>query len=252
MINTTKCAIVTGGASGIGWDTAITLWRSGWRVWVLDTQAPAETLAGSRSDDISYIECDVSDPSSVHAAFACIKGRTEKIDALICSAGVHRAGPLVDHTPHDVDVLLNVNVKGPWLTVREALPLLKASASPENPSRVVFVGSISAIRPKVGAGFYAASKAALHVLAGVLAAELAPSYVLVNAVAPGTVRTPMTERPPEHGALFKASGVSPLGRVADPEDVTKVIMFFLGDAAAYVTGTVLPVDGGTRAAFIKH
>jgi NAD(P)-dependent dehydrogenase (short-subunit alcohol dehydrogenase family) len=149
--------------------------------------------------------------------------------------------------------MIDVNMKGPWLCVREALPLLRKDSSVADPARVVVVGSIGGIRPKVGTGFYGATKAAVHVLTGVFAAELAPTGVLVNAVAPGTVATPMIEsvQNQREGSGYRLSGDSPLGRIAQPDDVVDVIMFFLSDAAKFVTGTVLPVDGGTRAAFIK-
>ncbi|MBB5215634.1 3-oxoacyl-[acyl-carrier protein] reductase [Parapusillimonas granuli] len=200
----------------------------------------------------SYLACNVSDIASTQAAFEQIQNQTEKIDALICSAGVLRAGRLVDQPPEHIDMMMNVNIKGPWLSTRYSVPLLKNGSTPGHPARVVFVGSISGIRPKVGTGFYAASKAALHVLVGVLAVELADANILVNAVAPGTVATPMIcEQPgPEGiGTSFRPSGMSPLGRIAEPDDVVDVILFFLGERSCYVTGTVLPVDGGTRAAF---
>src|SRR5690606_6934175 len=119
------------------------------------------------------------------------------------------------------------------------------------PSRIILLGSVSGIRPKVGSGFYAATKAALHALTGVLAVELAQDNILVNAVAPGTVNTSMIRaaQSAATGSGYKPSGTSPLGRIAEPEDVTAVILFFLSDTSRYVTGTVLPVDGGTRAAF---
>ena len=244
------CAVVTGGASGIGWDVAQTLSQQGWQVWILDRQKScAVKPALSANPELRYIECNVSDPDGVRVALQEVGRATDQVQALICSAGVHRAGRLTNHTPETFDLVMDVNVKGAWLTVKEAQSLLIQGASPERPARVVLVGSISAIRPKAGAGLYAASKAALHVMAGVLAVELAEDSILVNVVAPGTVRTPMTEIVPESEALFRQSGVSPLGRIADPQDVTRVIEFFLSDASRYVTGTVLPVDGGTRAAF---
>jgi len=191
---------------------------------------------------------------SVQAAFAEIATSTRKLDALICSAGVIRIASLAQQTPEDVDRMLNVNIKGVWSTVRAAIPLLQVDASPERPSRVVIVGSIGGIRPKVGSGFYAATKAAIHVLTGIFAAELAPSGVIVNAVAPGTVNTPMVAAlagvDPSSG--YKPSGDSPLGRVAEPDDIADVILFYLGDAAKFVNGAILPVDGGTRAAFVKQ
>jgi NAD(P)-dependent dehydrogenase (short-subunit alcohol dehydrogenase family) len=116
------------------------------------------------------------------------------------------------------------------------------------------VGSCSGLRPKIGSGFYAASKAALHVLTGVLAVELAPSGILVNAVAPGTVATPMLEgaRTPREGMLYTSSGESPLGRIAQSDDIADVILFLLGDHAKYVNGSIIPVDGGNRAAFYRE
>lgn len=146
--------------------------------------------------------------------------------------------------------MFGVNVMGPWLSAREALPLLRNGASVDDPARVVFLGSIAGLRPKAGGGFYGASKAALHVITGVLAVELAPTGVIVNAVAPGTVATPLVEEVRKR-SNYKVSGESPLGRIAQAEDVVDVVMFYLSDAAKYVNGTVLPVDGGTRAAFIK-
>jgi NAD(P)-dependent dehydrogenase (short-subunit alcohol dehydrogenase family) len=131
------------------------------------------------------------------------------------------------------------------------LPLLEHGAHADAPSRIVFVASIAAIRPKVGGGGYGASKAALTQIAKVLAVELAPRSILVNAIAPSTVETAMTRKLAADAAHngYTVSGVSPLGRVAMPADVTPVIRFLLGDDSRYVTGVVLPIDGGTSAAF---
>lgn len=252
-----RTAVVTGAASGIGQRTVERLIEEGWSVWALDLSV--ETLAehakklnvGAR---LQVQKCDVSKPESVRAAFAAVAGKATKVDALICSAGVIRIGSLEESTPEDVDLMLGVNLKGPWLCAREALPLLRKDSTTTDPARVVIVGSIGGIRPKVGTGFYAASKAALHVIAGILAVELAPGGVVVNVVAPGTVATPMVEALSKTNttSAYKPSGESPLGRIAQPDDVVDVIKFFLSDAAKYVNGTVLAVDGGTRAAFVKR
>src|SRR2546428_6331324 len=120
--------------------------------------------------------------------------------------------------------------------------MLLQDASVENPARVVIVGSIAGIRPKVGSGFYSASRAAVHALTGIMAVEMGPSGVLVNAVAPGTIATPMATAAAaasSSSSAFKPSGVSPLGRIGEPDDVAHVILFFLSDAAKYVNGTVL-------------
>jgi NAD(P)-dependent dehydrogenase (short-subunit alcohol dehydrogenase family) len=252
-----KTAIVTGGASGIGRRTVERLLAEGWNVWALDlsedalSRFEAEHAAQGR---LRCRTCDVSQPASVDAAFATIRREVRKIDALICSAGAHRVGALETHTPDDIDTLLGVNVKGPWLMVLGALPLLRESATVDDPARVVMVGSCSGLRPKAGSGFYGATKAALHVLTAVFAVELAASGVIVNAVAPGVVATPMVEKASKAaaGVLRTPSAMPPLGRIAQPDDIADVILFFLGDGAKYVNGTVLPVDGGERAAHYRE
>lgn len=250
-----KTAVVTGGGSGIGKRSVERLMAQGWNVWALDiSTAVLEAQAAEWGDTgrFHFCACDVSSQESVRQAFSSIAKESAKIDALICCAGVLHTGPLEQQSLEQVDRLLDVNLKGPWLCVVQALPLLRKNASPADPSRVVMVGSIGGLRPKVGAGFYGASKAALHVIAGVMAVELGPDGVLVNVVAPGTVETPMVHNlVTASGAAYKPSGNSPLGRVASPDDVSDVIEFFLSASARYVNGTVLPVDGGTRAAFTK-
>jgi 3-oxoacyl-[acyl-carrier protein] reductase len=227
-----------------------------WAVWSLDVSEEAldqhaRTL--DASSRLRYLKCDVSRPESVKAAFERIGTDCDKLDALICSAGIIRIGSLEEQAIEDVDIMIGVNVKGPWLCVRAALPLLRKDSSTAAPSRVVIVGSVGGIRPKAGSGFYSATKAAVHVLTGILAVELGPTGVIVNAVAPGTVATPMVEALATQSATasYKPSGESPLGRVAQPDDVADIVLFYLSDAAKYVNGTVLPVDGGTRAAFVK-
>lgn len=252
-----KTAVVTGGASGIGQRTVERLLGQNWTVWSLDVSEKALAKQAATIDAAGrffHHHCDVSKADSVKAAFKAIHSTTEKIDALICSAGVVRVGALEQQTPEEAELMIGVNMLGPWLTVREATPLLRKDSSTDDPARVVIVGSISGIRPKVGAGFYGATKAAVHVLTGIFAVELAPSGIVVNAVAPGTVATPMIEALGNAGggSGYKPSGESPLGRIAQPDDITDVILFFLSDAAKYVNGTVLPVDGGTRAAFVKR
>ncbi len=251
-----KFAAVTGAASGIGRRTVERLIAAGWSVWALDLShdtLAAHALALGAGDRLRFHECDVTSADSTRTAFEALTRETSRLDALVCSAGILRVGSMEEATEADLDLMLDVNVKGPWLGIRAALPLLRTGANTSTPSRVVIVGSIGGIRPKAGAGFYGASKAAVHVIAGVMAVELAPSGITVNVVAPGTVNTPMIEAAVKvrTASGYKPSGVSPLGRVAQPDDVVDVIEFFLSDAARYVNGAVLPVDGGTRAAFVS-
>jgi NAD(P)-dependent dehydrogenase (short-subunit alcohol dehydrogenase family) len=130
--------------------------------------------------------------------------------------------------------------------------LLKTAASEGEVSRIVFLASIAGLRHKIDSGAYAATKAAVIALTKVMAVESAPHGVLVNAIAPATVDTPMV-RPhmqPGNNSNYRTSGTSPLGRIAEPDDIAAVIRFLLSKDAAYVTGTVIPVDGGTTAAFV--
>jgi NAD(P)-dependent dehydrogenase (short-subunit alcohol dehydrogenase family) len=247
-----KTAVVTGAASGIGLDCANDLVARGWRVFALDRSSMA-----APTDNLIPIACDVADSASVTAAFAQVaeaqrsRGLTPAVDALVCSAGIFRTGPLLEMAEKDFDDLFAVNTRGAWLCAKAALPLLKAAAKPEAPARIVFVASAAALRPKTGGGAYAASKAALVQITKVLAVEMAKQSILVNAIAPATVDTPMTQALAANAAAngYKLSGTSPLGRVATPGDVSSVIRFLLGDDSAYLAGAVIPIDGGTTAAF---
>jgi len=251
-----KTAAITGAASGIGQAAARRLLEQGWTVFGLDNAQPRlDAVAAGFSafqDRFKPVACDVTDATNVVAGFAGIGFVVPALDALICCAGVLRTGPMESMTVEDFDLVLHVNTRGTFLCAREALKLLRKAAKPDQPARIMLLSSIAALRPKVSSGAYAASKAAVSQLTRVMAAEWAPYGVLVNALAPGTVDTPMVRAvsDPATSNGYRPSGDSPLGRIAQPDDVVDVMMFLLGDAARYVTGTTIPVDGGTQAAFI--
>ncbi len=250
----TLTAIVTGAASGIGLEAARDLLAKGWAVYGLDVSEAALAPAARElsSDRFHPRPCDLQDAASVAAVMMGIQGDSPKVNALICSAGVLKLGRLVDMPVDEFDLVMGVNVRGLWLSCREAMPMLQAATADGQLGRVILMSSISAIRPKIESGAYSASKAAVSQLTQVLAAECAEYGILVNALAPGTVDTPMISGKADAAqqGAWKPSGNSPLGRIAEPIDVVRVMRFLLSDDAAYVTGTVIPVDGGTRAAFV--
>jgi NAD(P)-dependent dehydrogenase (short-subunit alcohol dehydrogenase family) len=250
---TGKIAVITGAASGIGQAASRRLLGDGWTVFGFDV---AEDRLDAVRDGFATFQtrfrpvvCDVGDAGSVGAAFARVG---ESVNALVCCAGVLRTALMEDMAIEDFDLVLNTNLRGTFLCAQKALPLLRRAATEQNPSRVVLLSSIAALRPKIVSGAYAASKAGVSQLCRVMAAEWAPSGVLVNALAPGTVDTPMVRAMADPSASkgYRPSGVSPVGRIAQPDDVVDVMMFLLSDAARYVTGTTIPVDGGTQAAFV--
>ncbi|MGE0224021.1 MAG: SDR family NAD(P)-dependent oxidoreductase [Acetobacteraceae bacterium] len=251
-----RIAAISGAASGIGLAASGRLLQAGWTVYGLDVaqarlDAAASGFAG-HGNRFRPLLCDVGDAASVTAAFEAIADTSPALNALVCCAGVLRTGLMEEMRIEDFDLVLNINTRGTFLCAQKALPLLRRGVTPENPSRVVLLSSLAATRPKIVSGAYAASKAAVTQLCRVMAAEWAPSGVLVNALAPGTVDTPMVQAmaDPSQSKGYRPSGVSPVGRIAQPGDVVDVMMFLLSDAARYVAGTTIPVDGGTGAAFI--
>lgn len=252
----TGLVAITGAASGIGRGTSKRLLEEGWTVIALDVAeaglADLRSTFAVHGGRLHTRSCDVTDPESVAGVFGEIGRTFGHINGLVCSAGVLKIGRLESMPVEDFDAVFSVNVRGLWLCAREAMPLLKMAASEGEVARVVFLASIAGLRHKIESGAYAATKAAVIALTKVMAVECAPYNVLVNAIAPATVDTPMVRPHMQSGnnSNYRTSGTSPLGRIAEPEDVAAVIRFLMSKDADYVTGTVIPVDGGTIAAFV--
>ncbi len=252
-----KSAIITGVASGIGLEAARDLLESGWIVYGLDVSeaALAPVTRAFASRDFHPRPCDLRDATAISTVMRRIQEETAKINAVVASAGVLANGPLANMSAAEFDRVFDVNVRGLWLTCKEAYPMLRTSAADGELARVVLLSSVSAIRPKIESGVYAASKAAVSQLTKVMAVEWATDGILVNALAPGTVDTPMIQAATADLANqgnWRPSGNSPLGRIAQAQDIVRVIRFLLSEDAGYVTGTIIPVDGGTRAAYVPN
>jgi NAD(P)-dependent dehydrogenase (short-subunit alcohol dehydrogenase family) len=244
-------ALVTGAGSGIGRATCLRLARDARaqgrkaRVAAVDlpTSPALESLVGELRDlgaEGLALHGDMADPAAPARVVAAAVERFGGLDGLVSNAGINRPGRLVDYAVDDWDQLFAVNTRATWLLARAAYPALKASRG-----AVVAVGSMSGSEAHANLGAYGPSKAAVIMLARVLAQELGPDGIRVNTISPGMVRTGMTATvyTDERVAAERAALV-PLGRVATPEDMADVIAFLLGPDARYITGHDLIVDGG--------
>lgn len=248
-----RYAVVTGSAGGIGSECVRMLLAQGWHVFGLDVRA-GEPLpsAAEGTENLTTLHCDVADAASVEKAFAAIADRTKALNALVCCTGILRVGPL-DKMPTDAfDAIFAVNVRGPWLCAKAAVPLLEAASRLEYPSRMIFLSSVAAFRPKLNGGAYSATKAALETITRAFAGELAPKGILVNAVAPGPVDTPFVQQASADtlaSGSYKPGGKSPipLGRMASARDVVNLMKFLLSNDSNNLVGSIVASDGGVSA-----
>lgn len=251
-----KRVAITGGGSGIGRQTALRFARGGARVAILDVAAAhAEAVAREIQDaggSAMSFGLDVRDVRAARTAFDVIGKAWHGLDILICAAGILRSGQLATMDLAVWDEVQSVNVKGVLVACQEGIRLMQADTSNAARRKIAVVASASAFAPKVGLGAYATSKLALVQIVRVLAAELAGQGINVNAVAPGTIATPMVQDRLAGGADgsgFKLYGSAPVGRMGEPSDVAEALAYLCAPESDFVTGAVLSVDGGTTAVF---
>lgn len=243
--------LVAGGVTGIGAAVVRALRARGDDVVLADrnVDAGAESIAEDLPGKAWFVEADfatVEGPSS--AVEAALERSGGVLDGVFYNAGVLLARPLADWTAEDWDLTAAVNLRAPFLMTQSAAPALANSAA----GRVVFTSSTGALRGHAGMPAYHATKAGLHGLVRALADELAPAGTTVNAICPGWVDTPFNDGYWGHQsdaaqALAALERSIPLGRQAHPEEIVGSVLFLMSEAASYVTGQALVIDGGYTA-----
>lgn len=241
-----KTVLVTGGTRGIGLMIARGLVERGARVYVSSRKAGAcESVRAelSRLGECEAIPADLATEDECRRLAAEVAAREDHLDVLVNNAGATWGAPLVEHDEAALERVLALNVKGVFHLTKYCLPLLEAHGTAEEPSRVINIGSIDGLRvPDLEVYGYSASKAAVHQLTRHLAKRLAPR-VTVNAIAPGPFESKMM------AATLAAFGeqiaaAAPLRRIGRPDDMVGATVYLASRAGAYLTGAVIPVDGG--------
>jgi NAD(P)-dependent dehydrogenase (short-subunit alcohol dehydrogenase family) len=242
-----KVVLVTGGTRGIGLMIARGFVENGAKVYVSSRKKETCDEAAAELSKLGTcisLPADVSTEAEANRLAAEIGSREPALHVLVNNAGANWGAPLAEYPDAAWDKVLALNVKGVFHLTRALVPLLEKGVRPGDPARVINIGSIDGLRvPLLETYAYSASKAAVHHLTKTLAARLAPNRITVNAVAPGPFESKMMAATLD---AFRDAIVAscPLGRIGEPEDMAGVAIYLASRAGAYVTGTVIPVDGG--------
>jgi len=244
-----KVALVTGGSRGIGLMIARGFVEAGAKVYISSRKAQACDEAAAelaKTGECVAIPADLSTEAGCVALAGQIAERESSLHVLINNAGATWGAPIADYPDAAWDKVMATNVKAPFFLTRLLLPQLRKAATADDPARVIMIGSIDGIRISEFEHYaYPASKAAIHMLARDLAHKLVGEHITVNAIAPGLFPSKMTNFlfESEHAGDAIAKMV-PMGRAGRPDDMAGIAIFLSSRAGSYLTGAVIPVDGG--------
>jgi 2-dehydro-3-deoxy-D-gluconate 5-dehydrogenase len=242
---TGKVAVVTGAARGIGQGIAIELARAGADICVSDLIDGSDTVKQIQAlkRNAVYVKTDVSNEKNVKKLFTDTIKNLKKVDILVNNAGVYKTSPTVSLSEKDWDQIVDIDLKGTFLCIKEALKYMTKGAS------IINVSSIAGIVGFQQAAAYCAAKGGVRLLTKSLAVELGSKGIRVNSVHPGVIETPMT------ADILKDTNMKntlvqsvPLGRTGKPIDIAGPVVFLASDAASYMTGAEVVADGGWIAA----
>ena len=245
-----KIALVTGATTGIGRATAIEFARNGAAVVVSDVNTAeglkTANLIENEGGEATFVECDVSASADVEALISQVLKKHGRLDAAHNNAGVEGARvPLIDLTEEQWDAVMAVNLKGVWMCMKHEIPQMLEQGG----GAIVNTSSVAGLMGMKGSTAYGTAKHGVIGLTKTAALEYADRGVRVNAVCPGAVRTPMTERlmgnDPEREAMYMS--IQPIGRFGTTAEIANMVVWLCSDAASLVTGTAIPIDGGVMA-----
>ncbi|RPI90249.1 MAG: SDR family oxidoreductase [Planctomycetaceae bacterium] len=245
-----RTAIVTGGASGIGRATAFLLARHGVRVFAGDFDFIAGSQPGFIAAGIEQIVCDVRREDQVAGLVERAVSATGRLDIAVCSAGVGLVKQITEVTEGEWDLCLDTNLKGAFLAAKHAIPAMRAAGG----GSIVNIASNAGLLPRAHDPVYSISKGALIALTKSLGLCHAPDRIRVNAVCPGPVEatrmmdSSLDAAPDRHQAVRELIAASPFARACDrmisPDEVAQAVLYLVSDAALFVTGTSIAIDGG--------
>lgn len=244
-----KSVLVTGGTRGIGLAIAEAFVKAGARVYICSRDQDACSNAASKLREYGLCEslpCDVTDAQQRQRLAGFLAEKERSLNVVVNNAGAVWAAPLAEYPESGWDKVFNLNVRGTFFMIKELVPLLEQAGTPEDPARIINIGSMNVVRlPQHETYAYPASKAALHHLTQHLASKLAAKHITANVIAPGLFPSDMLEASIARKGREALVAPIPLKRFVGPSDMAGTAIYLASKAGSYLTGSVILVDGGT-------